>query len=630
MGNEIELLIIEDNPGDARLIMEMIREDDPGGFLITHTESLSDAKALLARSSFDIVLLDLNLLDSYGYGTFEQVRHTAPRTPIVILTGTRDDDMVIKSLREGGQDYLLKGKIDPEIITRTLKYAIQRNNLISNLAESEERFFKMINENADGILLVGTRGNVKFANPAAQKLLGRMERDILGSRFPYDIKPGKTMEFDTVDAEGNPINVEMTSVAIEWVNEMMILVSLRDITFRKNAAAKEAQYLRDLSFISRSSLELVQLSHRDNIYACMVDHISERIGGDAYVIVESYDPSTKQLKVESTNQLAGFKGALMKKLGGDPVGKAYRINEEAYGSFIDGKMNVVPGGVYSLFFGRVPKSVCTLVERSLNISKIYSIGISRSGELYGAVIMVQRKDGIGKKKGIIETYLNQASIALHRWQVERELTRSLEEKEILLKEVHHRVKNNLQLITSMLKLQSRTLNDPGAIEMLQESQNRIRSMAIVHEKLYSTGDMVNVDFSDYIRTITSFLFQTHEHASGGVDLVLDVERVHLKLDTAIPCGLIVNELVTNSLKHAFPKTRGKSTKKGKIEVSLKEKKDQMVMVVKDNGVGIKKGFDPKSANSLGLKIVENLSKQLDGQLSINRRGGTRFMLTFPK
>jgi len=244
--------------------------------------------------------------------------------------------------------------------------------------------------------------------------------------------------------------------------------------------------------------------------------------------------------------------------------------------------------------------------------------------------MVQRKDGIGKKKGIIETYLNQASIALHRWQVERELTRSLEEKEILLKEVHHRVKNNLQLITSMLKLQSRTLNDPGAIEMLQESQNRIRSMAIVHEKLYSTGDMVNVDFSDYIRTITSFLFQTHEHASGGVDLVLDVERVHLKLDTAIPCGLIVNELVTNSLKHAFPKTRGKSTKKGKIEVSLKEKKDQMVMVVKDNGVGIKKGFDPKSANSLGLKIVENLSKQLDGQLSINRRGGTRFMLTFPK
>lgn len=203
------------------------------------------------------------------------------------------------------------------------------------------------------------------------------------------------------------------------------------------------------------------------------------------------------------------------------------------------------------------------------------------------------------------------------------LTASLKEKEVMLKEIHHRVKNNMQVISSMLRLQAGYLEDPQALELFQESQNRVKSMALIHEKLYSSQDLARIDFADYLRNLTSHLFRSY---SGHADIALNIEvsDVRLGVDAGIPCGLIVNELVSNALKHAFPNGRP-----GQITVALRRKNGTYVLSVKDDGVGFPKDVDFRSTPSLGLQLVTTLVSQLDGTVELISNGaGTEFRIEF--
>ncbi|MDZ7270913.1 MAG: PAS domain-containing protein [candidate division KSB1 bacterium] len=204
------------------------------------------------------------------------------------------------------------------------------------------------------------------------------------------------------------------------------------------------------------------------------------------------------------------------------------------------------------------------------------------------------------------------------------LTASLKEKEVLLKEIHHRVKNNMQVISSMLRLQAGYIQDPQALELFQESQNRVKSMALIHEKLYQSQDLARIDFADYLRNLTSHLFRSY---SGRPDVTLNVEvgDVHLSVETGIPCGLIVNELVSNALKHAFPGGRS-----GQITVSLQRNNGTYVLSVKDDGVGFPKDVDFRNTPSLGLQLVNTLTTQLEGSVELISNGvGTEFRIQFP-
>ena len=208
-----------------------------------------------------------------------------------------------------------------------------------------------------------------------------------------------------------------------------------------------------------------------------------------------------------------------------------------------------------------------------------------------------------------------------RIDAEKQLTKTVGEKEILLREVHHRVKNNLQIIISLLNLQSRYMTDETTLAAFRESQNRVRVMALVHEKLYQSIDLTKLDLGNYIRFLGNNLLQFFGIKGKGITLTMDIHDIFLAIDTAIPLGLIINELISNSLKYAFPEGR-----KGEITLAVQRQDHTLTILFKDNGVGIPEDFDWRNAESLGLRLVVSLVDQLDGTIELDRSAGTAFTI----
>jgi two-component sensor histidine kinase len=213
-----------------------------------------------------------------------------------------------------------------------------------------------------------------------------------------------------------------------------------------------------------------------------------------------------------------------------------------------------------------------------------------------------------------------------RKQAEVQFHASLREKDILLKEVHHRVKNNMQVIIGILDLQARSSGNPELTGMLNESQSRIRSMALVHEKLYGSKDFARIDMAGYLRTLSQDLFQSHKINPGRIDLIIQTDGVHVDINKAIPCGLILNELISNALKHAFPGDR-----QGELQIIIREEKNtEIEIVVRDNGLSLPDNVDIHQPRTVGLHLVNGLVKnQLDGQMEVRRDNGTEFRIKFP-
>lgn len=206
---------------------------------------------------------------------------------------------------------------------------------------------------------------------------------------------------------------------------------------------------------------------------------------------------------------------------------------------------------------------------------------------------------------------------------EEELKRSIEEKEILLKEIHHRVKNNLMVISSLLNLQSQYITDKADLAIFKESQTRARSMALIHERLYQSTDLKRIDFGEYIQTLSTDLYHTYVRDPKQVKINTDIENIMLDINTAIPLGLIVNELLTNSIKHAFPP--GTS---GEITLQFYKKGEKLILIVKDNGIGFPQNLDFCNTDSLGLQLVNSLTSQINGEIELDQNQGTKFKIIF--
>lgn len=206
---------------------------------------------------------------------------------------------------------------------------------------------------------------------------------------------------------------------------------------------------------------------------------------------------------------------------------------------------------------------------------------------------------------------------------EHKIIQSLKEKEVLLKEVHHRVKNNMQVISSILNLQSSYVRDPYALNLLKECQNRIKTMAFIHESLYQTKNFESVNFTEYTTTLTKNLIHSYTINSQKIKLILTLDNLFLNLDISIPCGLIINEIVSNSLKYAFPNQRD-----GIIFVNLKASKHNVVIEAGDNGIGIPETLNIKETQTLGLQLVDTLVEQIGGTLTLDRTKGTKFIIEF--
>ena len=207
---------------------------------------------------------------------------------------------------------------------------------------------------------------------------------------------------------------------------------------------------------------------------------------------------------------------------------------------------------------------------------------------------------------------------------EEKIKASLEEKEVMLREIHHRVKNNMQIMSSLLRLQSGKIKDKKTLEIFKTSQSRIRSMAFIHESLYQSEDLARIDFSDYTRRVTTHLFSLYGARTAPINYKVEVKDVFLDINTAIPCGLIINELVTNSLKHAFPDDR-----RGEMLVKMRvDKRGKHTLIVKDTGIGFPERLGFRETETLGMQLVTDLVIQIEGSIKLNREGGTTFTIVF--
>ncbi len=283
-------------------------------------------------------------------------------------------------------------------------------------------------------------------------------------------------------------------------------------------------------------------------------------------------------------------------------------------------------------------------ERWKQLAAQLLVPVSTKGTLVGVLAVGQKLSGVEYGSGdeaVLMTLANQTAVAVENARLyatvqrqladqrrtEERLLDSLHEKEVLLKEIHHRVKNNLQVIYSLLSLQVQYAHDQGTVDVLRDSQNRIRSMALIHEKLYQSANLADIDFGEYLRTLSSQLHRSYATGDRVVRLIVNTAPIRLPLDTALPCALIASELISNALKHAFI-----GRKEGVLWVHICDKSDgQIELEVADDGVGMPKVAAGEISNptTLGMQLVDGLVRQLDGSIQVANGAGTRFLVSFP-
>lgn len=272
----------------------------------------------------------------------------------------------------------------------------------------------------------------------------------------------------------------------------------------------------------------------------------------------------------------------------------------------------------------------------MQLRSVLCLPVVKQSRLTGILYMENRlSDSVFtlEKTQMTELLTSQAAISLENAQLVEEMKKaedrikkSLREKEVLLKEIHHRVKNNLQIIHSMLNLQLPYIRDEQDISLFKESQNRIYSMALIHEKLYQSESLATIDAAQYIHALAANLFLSFGVSERTMKLTVDADNIAFGIDTLIPCALIINELVSNSLKHAFPASVA-TGEKAEIRIVLRrEIGNRFVLIVGDNGAGLPEDFTIEGCESLGLKLVKVLVAQLRGTIHFHTAAGTEFRI----
>jgi PAS domain S-box-containing protein len=265
--------------------------------------------------------------------------------------------------------------------------------------------------------------------------------------------------------------------------------------------------------------------------------------------------------------------------------------------------------------------------RSEGVSDSYELAmLTRSGRVVHVLVS---GTPVTDETGEVVGSMGVLTDITERKRAEEKIRAALTEKTVLLKEIHHRVKNNLQVISSLLNLQSSGITDTRMRELFTESQNRIRSMALVHEQLYRARDLSSIDCAEYLKNLATNLFRSYGGETRGIQLRVEATGMTVGVDAAIPCGLIVNELVSNALKHGFASRSGNGTPPEVTVRFARREGETLELSVSDNGRGFPEDLDFRSAGSLGLQLVNVLAEQLEGSVSLDRSCGTQFAVRFP-
>ncbi|MBW2637470.1 MAG: PAS domain S-box protein, partial [Deltaproteobacteria bacterium] len=466
----------------------------------------------------------------------------------------------------------------------------ERKNAEEKLIESEKRYRNILESIEEGYFEVDLAGRFTFFNDSLCRISGLPRKELLGlSNLEYtapDTARRMYEEFNTIYKTGNP--AELVDYEIVRMDGSKLVLEL-SATLRTSDEGKPLGFRGVARDVTERKAAEDEIRKSEEKYRTIIENIREGYFEiDPLGNITFFNDSSCRILGYSPDELMGMNNR--EYTTPEAADKAYKVFNTIYRTGNPGEI-----GDYEII--RKDGSV-----RILEVSAV----LMRDAKLLPVGFRGVMRDVTDRKRA------------------EEQIRQSLKEKEIMLQEIHHRVKNNMQVVSSMLSLQARHIADERARELFEDSRSRIRSMSLIHEKLYLSHDISRIDCADYIRSLTNYLSQIYWVDQNVIRFTLDVDEVFFGIETATPFGLLTNELVSNSLKHAFPGGR-----KGDIHINLHSADDgKYVFVVRDNGIGMPADLDFRKTETLGLQLVDTLITQLDATAEIERNGGTTFRITF--
>ncbi len=486
---------------------------------------------------------------------------------------------------------------------------------------SEEKFRSIVEFSQEGILIIADKFKVTYVNEKLCEMIGYEEARFINADFrefltensleivvDHYLKRRKggnvppRYEVEILKADGTIMQAELSNAIIKDKDNIKTITQVLDITERKRIE-KVQKVLYSIASAVNTAPDL------NDLFSQIKKYLHEIIDTTNFLVV-LYDDSKNLLSLN------------------------YNVDEkDDFESFPPGKTltnYVIQTGKPLLADEKKVKELeyKGVVELVGSPSRIWmGVPLMIKQKIIG-VVVVQSYDDPNlyseQDLEILEIISYEIAQAIQHKKTEQEVKASLREKEILLKEIHHRVKNNLQIISSLLNMQSREIKDTNMIKLFKESQNRVKSMAIIHHKLYENEDITNVDFHSYVRSLTSHLFHSFKVNTSKVQLILEIAEFSLDVTKAIPLGLILNEIISNSIKYAFPENMT-----GVIRIEAEQlPKGKCRLLISDNGIGITQGL--KKQNSLGMSLIDIFITQIHGKMELDTSAGVAYNITFSR
>ena len=600
MEEKLKVLILEDVPLDAELIEHELRRDDIK-FIAHRVEEEIEYRRELEEFKPNIILADHSLPNFDGISALQIARDNSSHTPFIFVSGKIGEDFAVEMLKKGATDYVLKHNLSKlgHAVKRALHEAeehLEKKNAEKALLESEKKYRALFELSPDYVLLLGTNGRILDLNHAAEDDIGLSREKLIGKHFKEIIIPFMDQSFNNGDLMTRFVNSNQNDTfQMEVENEGGIRYTEihHDPLFNEGEIYAIQIIARDITKRKKAEVALIKSKER---LAHLNTYLEAIINASPFAIIDlSPDGIVKSLWNPAAENIYGWKKD-------EVLGKPLPFITENKKLEQDNLMSKVLLGE--------------------SISGVEMERIRKDGNLiYTMMAAAPLKDSDGNTLGIMSTSADISDMV----KAEKQIKASLEEKEVLIKEIHHRVKNNLQIISSLISLQASYTSEPEARKMFQESKNRIRSMALIHEKLYLSDDLAHIDFNEYLHSLVNMLLQFFKKKLTYIELDVNCDNIYFDIDTAISLGLIVNELLSNCFKHAF-----REGETGKVNVELHSIGNGYQLIVADDGIGFPENLDFRKTDSLGLQIVQTLTIQLKGALELDRSTGTKFNIIFPE